>query len=201
MIDLKGKTAVIFGLRGSGKSTMTHYLASEFGKLAFIYDTLGECPPQVKYASYTPKERVPPESIKELENIILLLIKSSKYRLIGIDEANRYCPSKPAPLPPVIANLNDQCRHYGITALYIARRPCQLNQDLTELSDYMFIFHLKGKADISYLENISQGLGDAVLRLDNHRFIVVNPDRSYKEYPALQIDNEWLNRAKSLIPK
>lgn len=201
MIDLTGKTSVVFGLRGTGKSTLAEYLASEYGKLAFIYDTLGECPLTAKYASYKPDKRVPPESVSELENILLLLIKSSKYRFIGIDEANRYCPSKPSPLPPVVANLNDQCRHYGLSVVYIARRPCQLNQDLTELADYMFIFHLKGKADISYLENISAGLGEAVLSLKDYHFIVVYPDRSYKEFPAISANDEWLNRAKSLIPK
>jgi hypothetical protein len=198
MIDLTGKTACIFGLRGTGKSTLSHYILSQAGSRGFLYDTLDESPPNAKYASFTPKIK---NSDLELSNIITLLVKSSQYKTIGIDEANRYCPSKPAPLPPVIADLNDHCRHYGMTVLYIARRPCQLNQDLTELSDYLFIYHLKGKADISYLENISQGLGEAVLQLKEFHFIQVNPDRSYKEYPPVEVDQTWIKHAKNLLPK
>tara|TARA_Y100000310_G_C20667579_1_gene808463 strand:+ start:2066 stop:2668 length:603 start_codon:yes stop_codon:yes gene_type:complete len=193
MIDLHRKTFVIFGLRGTGKSTLSNHIASSFKRKCLVYDTLDEVPETAKYDAYLPKVRNNPA---ELELVIRAYKASSEYELLIIDEANRYAPSKPAPLPPELADINDQCRHYNLSIGYIARRPCQLNQDLTELSDYMFIYHLKGKADIAYLRNISEGLGKAVLKLPQYHFVMVMPDRSFKIMKPIVIDKLWLAAAK-----
>ena len=150
MIDLHRKTFVLFGLRGVGKSTLANHIAKSFKHKCLVYDTLDEVPINAVYDSYIPKIR---NSAAELEMMIKNVKMSSQYELFLVDECNRYCPSKPSPLPPEVADINDQCRHYNLSLGYIARRPCQLNQDLTELSDYMFIFHLKGKADIIIVYN------------------------------------------------
>lgn len=197
MINLHNKTFVCFGLRGSGKSTLLHHIGSSFGRKCLCYDTLGEVPPTAKYDSYTPYNKT--YNTVELEVVIKAIVESRMYRLLLIDEANRYCPPKPIPLPPAVADLNDQCRHYNMGVGFIARRPVQLNQDLTELSDYMFIFHLKGKNDIKALENLSEGLGQAVLKCPQYHFILVYPDRSFKLMSPITPDKQWLSRAKSLI--
>jgi len=103
-----------------------------------------------------------------------------------IDEANRYCPSKPATLPRAIADLNDYRAHYGLATVYIARRPVQLNQDLTDLANYLFIFRLTGKHDIDYLNDLANGIGDAVAALEPYHYILVNPDRSYSVLSPVQ---------------
>ena len=118
-----------------------------------------------------------------------------------IDEANRHCPPKPSPLPAAVADLNDQCRHYLMTAGFIARRPSQLNQDLTELADYIFIFRLTGINDIKYLNNTVSGLGEAVQGLEKHGFIQVNPDKSYNIMEPITPDEIWLSNAKNLIDR
>ena len=194
MIDLHRKGFVIFGLRGEGKSTLANHIANSFKSKCLVYDTLNEVPDNAKYDAYVPKVR---NNSAELELLIRNIKMSSQYELLLIDEANRYCPSKPVPLPPEVADINDQLRHYNLAIGYIARRPCQLNQDLTELADYLFIFHLKGKADIAYLENLSQGLGKAVLACKPFYFIMVNPDRSYKLFQPIKPDKNWLSAAKS----
>ena len=194
MIDLHRKTFVVFGLRGTGKSTLNNHIANSFGSKCLIYDTLNEVPDDAKYDAYNPKIR---NNTSELAMLIRSVKNSSTYELLLIDEANRFCPSKPSPLPPEVADINDQCRHYNLSLGYIARRPCQLNQDLTELADYMFIFHLKGKADIAYLRNISEGLGEAVLNLPQYYFIQVNPDRSYQVMKPIRPDLKWLAAAKA----
>jgi hypothetical protein len=191
-VDLRSKTYCMFGLRGSGKSTLANYIANEFGSRALVYDTLHESPDSARYDVYKPKVR---NSTAELDQIISRLPQSG-YKLFVIDEANRYAPSKPSPLPPMLADLNDQCRHYGISVCYIARRPVQLNQDLTELSDYLFIFHLKGKGDIKYLNDLSDGLGDAVLALKGYQYILVLPDRSFRLQHAVSVSEKWLKSAE-----
>jgi len=192
MIDLHRKTFVIFGLRGTGKSTLSNHIANNFKSKCLVYDTLNEVSEAAKYDAYVPKVR---NNVAELELLITNVKNSRQYELLLIDEANRYAPSKPAPLPPEVADVNDQCRHYNLSLGYIARRPCQLNQDLTELSDYMFIYHLKGKADIAYLRNISQGLETAVLDLPPYHFVMVKPDRSFTTMKPIKPDKLWLSAA------
>lgn len=199
-MDLSGKTFCIFGLKKSGKSTFANYILNQFGELAIYYDTLYEAPEDAIFDVYQPKNRY---SVAELELFIKAIIPVNinelpKYRMLIIDETNRFCPPKPAPLPPAVADLNDQCRHYLMSAGYIARRPSQLNQDLTELADYLFIFRLTGKNDIKYLNDTVTGLGDAVLQLQEYEFITVNPDRSFSICNPIQPDKKWLQRAKSL---
>ena len=196
MIDLKGKTSCIFGLRGTGKSTLLNYVANHFGNKALVYDTLHEVPKEAKYNVYKPINRY---NAGELELVTKSVIESKQYHFFAIDEANRFCLPKPNPLPPFIADLNDQCRHYQITVFYLARRPTQLNQDLTELADYLFIFHLKGKNDIRYLEDLSLGLGDVVLSLSPFNFVLVMPNRSFKAYSPIIPDKLWLDRAILLL--
>lgn len=192
-LNLKSKTFCLFGLRGTGKSTLANYICEQFGSKALLYDTLGEAPATAKYYSYTP---IRTHSDVELSTVINRVMDNPQFQLFMIDEANRYAPSKPAPLPAALAEFNDQCRHYGQSIGFIARRPVQLNQDLTELSDYMFIFHLTGKRDIKYLNDIVDGLGNAVLSLKDYQFVLVMPDRSFTVQKPIKASKGWLTAAK-----
>ena len=196
--DLVRKTFCAFGLRGTGKSTLANHIAEAFGPGALVYDTLHEAPLTANYDIYQPLQR---NSVPELEAVIVKIKDGAKYNLFMIDEANRFAPSKPAPLPEELADLNDQCRHYGMTVGYIARRPCQLNQDLTELSDYLFVFHLKGNRDIRYLEDMARGLGDAVLELTGFQFVLVMPDRSFSVQGPIPASDAWLKSAQRHLTK
>jgi len=191
-INLDGKTIAVFGLRGTGKSTFVNDIAKRYKTKALIYDTLHEVPTSAAYDSYKPMNRY---NVGELETIVKMVIESRLYKFFGIDEANRFCLPKPSPLPPKIAELNDECRHIPITVAYIARRPSQLNQDLTELSDYIFIFQLAGKNDIKYLNDLSSGLGDTVKKLPPFHFVFVDKNRSYKISPPINPDKIWIDHA------
>ncbi len=191
MIKLDGKVVCIFGLRGSGKSTLADYIALPYHELALFYDVLHEVPANSTYFSYQPRDRY---SISELENVITRVINAKRYSLFIIDEANRFARPKPAPLPKKIAELNDECRHIGLTVIYIARRPTQLNQDLTELADYLMIFQLSGKNDVKYLNDLSTGLGDKISKLKPYTFALVDRARDYKIYPAIQPSETWTKR-------
>ena len=97
-LELDKKSVCIFGLPDSGKSTLAHFLASLFGISGFIYDTMSEYPDK-PFDIYRPKDR---NSVGECEKIIRLAMNSGKYKLILIDEANRFAPSKPTPLPQAL---------------------------------------------------------------------------------------------------
>ncbi|TRZ50593.1 MAG: hypothetical protein D4S01_06425 [Dehalococcoidia bacterium] len=184
MLNLENKAFQIFGLPDSGKSTLANFILNQYGKSAFVYDTLAEFSDE-PYDSYVPKNR---GSVAELEQVIRNAMACRRYKLIYIDELNRFCPSKPAPLPQAIADINDWRAHYGLVFGGAARRPVQLNQDLTELAHYLFIFKLTGKNDIQYLNDMSEGLGDLVKALAPYHFVVLNPGRDYQVYSPVPIE-------------
>ncbi|CAI82866.1 hypothetical protein cbdbA704 [Dehalococcoides mccartyi CBDB1] len=166
-------------MKGCGKSNLAATLLDMYGSTALVYDTLSEYPDTAAYDRYVPANRY---NSAELEKITRAVMRSRRYRLFIIDEANRYCPSKPSPLPQAIADLNDWCRHeqYDIVPVYLCRRPTQLNQDLTEQADYLCIFRLAGVNDVKYLNELSAGLGDTVRQLSQYHFVMVDQARNYQ---------------------
>ena len=184
-LQLTRKTFAIFGYKAGGKSTLAQYIASKYGETCLYYDTLHEVPDSVNFFSYSPVAR---QSLAELLGIIKIIQTSRHYRLFIIDEANRFARAKPAVLPQELADMNDWCRHpqYNLGIGYIARRPVQLNQDLTELCDYLFVFQLGGKNDIQYLNSLRQGLGDVVLNLPLYHYCLVYPDRKWKVFSPIK---------------
>jgi len=92
-LALERKTFCLFGLRGSGKSTMANHIAESYGSAALVYDTLNEAPAAAKYHTYAPANR---NDAGELSAVIGMIKDSRQYRAFLIDEANRFCPSKPA---------------------------------------------------------------------------------------------------------
>jgi hypothetical protein len=182
-LEVENRVTAVFGLRKSGKSTWGRWILREYGELAIVYDTLHEYP-DGPYDSYRPQDRY---SVDEYERATRAIMSSRRYSIYTIDESNRYNPSKPSPLPQATADLNDWCRHeeYQLGCIHIARRPVQLNQDITELADNLIIFQLRGLNDIKYLDGLSAGLGNAVSQLPPFHFVLVNPDRSFQVCPPV----------------
>ena len=178
-LNLQNKSFAMFGLPDSGKSTLAHCILCSYGSSAFVYDTLNEYPDQ-PFDRYAPRGRY---DAAELERVIKAV--KSRYSLIIIDETNRFCPSKPKPLPQEIADLNDFRAHYGLAVGFMARRPVQLNQDLTELAHYLLIFRLPVKNDIDYLNSLSADLGDVVSQLPKYHFAVVDSERNFTICPPV----------------
>jgi len=179
MLKLKCKTWAVFGYKGSGKSVLSQYIGSRYGAKCLYFDTLHEVPDNVSFHIYQPKNR---QNIVELLSVIKLLQANKRYRMFIIDEANRYAKPKPSPLPQEIADMNDWARHkqFNLSVGYIARRPTQLNTDLTEIADYLFIFQLGGKNDIQYLNDLRKGLGDVVQSLPLYHFVLVDQSRHWQ---------------------
>ena len=195
MIDLANRSFVILGLRGSGKSVMTHHIAGTYGEKCLLYDTLDEYPMNAKYHTYTPTVR---GDTVELATIARAVMTGHKYRMFIIEEANRYCVPKPVPLPQAIADLNDWHRHYNLSVGYVARRPVQLNQDIVELAEYIILFNLKGRNDIKWCDDLSGGLGDAMLTLKPYHFIIIDRNRNYQIYQPIPFDGSLKSSGKSV---
>lgn len=203
-VDLTNVTFCILGVKKSGKSTLANIILNDTGRDALYYDTLGETPPSAAFNYYVPRDRY---SVAELETIIKKITPPAgadvnqfipPYTMFIIDETNRFCPPKPHPLPPAVADLNDQNRHYLMSVGYVARRPSQLNSDLIELANYLFIFRLTGKNDLIYLDATVKGLGEAVAGLDNYQFVLVFPDKHFTVCRALKPNRDWLEKSQAV---
>ena len=186
MLKLTRKTWATFGYKGSGKSVLAQFIASRYADKCLYYDTLHEVPPSVAFHVYQPKNR---QNTAELLAVVKLLAANKRYRMFIIDEANRYAKPKPVPLPQELADMNDWCRHpqYNLSVGYIARRITQLNTDLTEIADVLFIFQLGGKNDILYLNDLRKGLGDVVKNLPPFHFVAVNQSRQWEVMRPIDI--------------
>lgn len=168
MLEILNKQGCVFGLPDSGKSTLANWLLSKFGQAAIIYDTLNEFPEE-PFDRYVPVER---GDVAEWERVTRRIVAARRYKVYAVDEANRYMPPKPAPLPAAARDLNDYRAHYDIGTLFLCRRPVQLNQDITELSNYLVVFKLDGKLDRDYLNDLCAGLGDIVGTLKPYHFVI-----------------------------
>lgn len=181
-IDLAGKRFAVLGIQGSGKSVLVkNLLATNDG--SFVYDVLREHYGYNRYLvahRQVMRHRDDDPAIAELNGVVnRVVLKSGQVRMFVLEEANRYCPPKPAPLPASILDLNDFNRHYNIAFGAVARRPSQLNSDLINLAHYIFIFRLVGGKDRAALDEEISGLGDVVKSLPDYHFVVVKPDRTY----------------------
>ena len=180
--ELKGKAITVIGLKGSGKTIWVKYLLSSIKK-HLIVDPMLE---YQGYRRYIPKFRsFGDAAMEELDIVAEELVvpqkgNKAKVDLFAVDEANRYCPAR-HPLPPLIMDINDFQRHWDLTTVWVARRPTQLNTDLVELSNYIIVFNLAGKNDHQYLNDLSDGLGDAVLELPQYHYMFVDQNRKYEQ--------------------
>ena len=189
MIDIRGKRVVIFGNNLSGKSVLAKFICSR-SHPNFVWDYHNEYD-KVNDFRYLPNFKDNYDNmIAELDMVINnLVIPSAKEGRISsfiFDESSQYCLPKPSRLPQSIRELNDNYRHYNNMGLvFIARRPTQLNQDITELAHYKIFFRLAGRNDAQYEENIEKGLADRIYNLQPYHFIVLDEHGTATEYPPV----------------
>lgn len=182
---LTEKRFAILGLQGTGKTYLAKYFLEQQAA-SIVYDVMHEYKGYnryiVKYRQYNSA------GLDELNRLVSqVVIGSKKIKLFILDEANRFCQPKPKPLPDSILELNDFQRHYHISFGVIARRPTQLHTDLIELAHYLFIFQLKGKNDLIYLEALSPGLGNAVFALPEYHFVIVHPNHTFEVHQPISL--------------
>lgn len=181
MIDLTAKRFTIFGIQGSGKTVLAKFLIKPYNSY-FIYDTLHEYKglgSTKQKVVYKPSHATTGKAINEFNYVINKAVIPLKPTVFLIDEMNRFCPNR-KPMPEAMQKLSDWHRHYNIGFGGIARRPTDVNTSLVELSHYIFLFGLQGKNDYRYMNDLVDGLGDAVRALDPFHFIMVKPDRTFE---------------------
>lgn len=94
----------------------------------------------------------------------------------------------------------DYQRHWKLTTVHVARRPVQMNTDIVELANYIIIFNLAGKNDQQYLNDLSKGLGDEVLKLPKYHYMFVDENRTYTKMSPVNILKAGKPRKRVVIP-
>lgn len=184
---LIGKTAAVYGLKGTGKSNFVQYLMDGVPTYSghLVYDV---CREHDTLNRYLPEYRRGDEAEAELNGVVERFVTDNgrdwRPDVFVLEEASRFSGSSSEP-PREVYELLDMARHYKTGLLSVARRPAQVHTDFTELADHLFIFRLTGKNDYRHLERTVGGLGDAVRDLDDYHFVHVRPDRSFSVRPPV----------------
>jgi len=175
-MNLQNKSFCIFGLKGSGKTVLMNFILSIFRNHLVVTphkeDYQGKNRYLAKYKQYSGA------AIEEINLVVNKLVKVKRPSLFAIDEMGTWAPTR-RPMPKGIADLCDNCRHYGIAFGCIDRRPTKINTNLVETADVLFIFRMTGKNDHQYLESIVEGLGDAVRALPKYHFVMVDENNDF----------------------
>ncbi len=110
--------------------------------------------------------RLPPEHALE----VLEVCGAFQDVLLVLDEAQRYC--SPSTMPPALDVLVNEGRHRAISQLYIARRPAEINRDVTANADYIAIYRTREPRDVEYLRAYVGTRADQVMSLPKYRTLV-----------------------------
>lgn len=172
-IEVIGKRVAIYGMNGTGKTTFLQRVLLPLYPRSVVFDIKRD---YEGFHRFIPKTMdYGPEMEKDFNAFVDHLIKEKKYNVCAVDEVNRIAPNKMR-MPKGLRYLNDfnGVHHENIGLITIARRPSQVNTDLTALAHTIICFSLDGKQDKQYLEGIAAGLGEAVASLKIYEFVVYN---------------------------
>jgi len=194
-LNLKNKITFISGLNGSGKTYFAqHGIIPKYKCL--VHDPLKQYS-QVECWNYKPKHNTYPAITRDNENFVKNIMEGGsmsfgeeeisvrEFDLVIYEEASRTFPNG-KPFFSKMRSFLDTYRHYNQLGLvFICRRASQIQTDIPSLAHYLFCFGNKGVADISRLNSESKGLGDLVATLSKFRYVFVDQDRVYEEYPPI----------------
>lgn len=180
-IDLKNKQAVIVGLRGSGKSNLAMHIAKQVPpNEVLIYDPLGEWH-RHGYRAHIPEDNL---SSDELDEYVGRVVIRAEPRLFVVDEAGSILRTK-SRLPRNLQALRAHGRHYGIAVIWIAHRPVDINPNITEIADYIFIFGTSGSLDENRLREWHRDIPKLCADLGQYEFVVLENGRTATIHAAV----------------
>lgn len=179
-LELAEQIVVVLGPPDSGK---TNFVKTVFGKEPYrrhwIYDPLREYDSS-EYNVVRPSNRRYDGGNEELnqtiDDAIFAQPEALRPRYLVIDEANRTVPNNKEP-GEAMQDMIDFNTHFapGIGLWVVARRPAQLNTDLMELYDEMFIFGLRGRNDKrAYRDMVSEELVEQLDAKEKFEFVHVD---------------------------
>lgn len=164
---MRNTVITIFGRKGSGKSFLTKEITEDHDRVLAL-DSLGEYGREHKFEVFTdfdslvdrlveaeeePTFRISARLVNDEEALDTLRVaREISNQLIVIEEASLYC--SPTQLPEEIAWLIRYGRHQEIDLIFVARRPSEVNRDVTAQSDIVVTFQQREPRDVVYLRSM-----------------------------------------------
>lgn len=194
----KNYIVTVLGRKGSGKSTLVKKLIEREERLVII-DTLGEYGEEMGLReTYTLQKSIQAikkgysrkafgVSVRLIDNDDILTVIEYCFALgemtIVIEEASMLC--KPTTLPGPIAYSLRYGRHKCLNQVYIARRPAELNREVTAQSDVLITFEQKEPRDIEYLRATLGAEAEQVSRMERYHYLYYG---DAKLFPKIALD-------------
>lgn len=209
-MEIKNELALILGIRGSGKTSLTKVLSLTRNRV-IVLDRMRDYQTEKQIIGYNDfsrewsqifshsefycvvhfKKGQSAEVFQEESNNILRLIYETSDRqhsqgvrldtLIVIEELQFYCT--PYFITPYLKECILTGRHYGIGMIANTQRPANIHGDFKGNADHIFAGQLAFKADVQYLR-------DSILQDDANRcFTLPKFNFLYKTFnaPVIQI--------------
>lgn len=189
----ENRVVAIFGRKGFGKSTRARSLVADLPRV-IVFDPMRDYPTgavarsfgeavdyltRVRLGRYRLVLRSLDEQ-DELDLIALAVHGSPEHPLLPgatflIDEADRLC--SPNWMPPALHRAVNYGRHFGVSQIYVSRRPRRINRDITANADEIHVGATQEPADLSYLaEFITRPLADRARLIKRPGEFLVYPD-------------------------
>lgn len=207
MINLRQVKTGVFGIQGSGKTYIVeHHLIRSFKK-PFVYllhpEDFRTCGNNVEiYIPYKiiQGKRMIDRSPEHLDRVIGLVVeqaKKGKYDAFILDEASTFLPKNYQSMQkfPNVIDLCDNHRHYNLAFVYMARRPQVITTEITETSQYLFVFAIDGVRVKEYFRFIHEDFKELMFKLkkENHNFILKELGKPPQLYKAIKQTNGGKN--------
>lgn len=203
-MNLKKVKTGVFGIQGGGKTILVEHELIKSFKKPFVYllhpEDFRSCKNNVTI--YIPHKLVKGKTMidrssEHLDRIIGLIIeeaKKGKYDAFILDEASTFLPKDYQALKkyPNIIDLVDSHRHYGLAFVYMARRPQAISTEITETSEFIFLFAINGVNVNQYFSRIHEDFKTLMPSLSKHQhnFILMQLGEKPKLYKAIKYNKE-----------
>lgn len=169
--DFIGKKILVTGIQGSGKTYYTKWFIKKYFKKTITYRVTSDFDKENVYL-YRPAENQVLGEFKEFGKHVRNLAKDGKISCCVVDEADLFFHNN----FEISEEWNDLIlmhRHYGLTIIFITRRPQDVPTRMVESCHHIFIFKLEGANAKKKFQAIDPRIVDLMEKLDydRHNFI------------------------------
>jgi len=184
VIDLDPTDRItVAGLPGTGKTTLTRYLADMFssmeGTSLLIYDPLSQ------YVGFTPEEIYLPksDSLAEFEGVCRRLCSVSNTMFV-VEEAERYL-GQDKRMGPYTFDFINRSRNWGCGIMAVTRRIQRLSKDFFDLCQHAFFFRCGLRSKDYIWDMIGREAALKVFSLPQYHFLYYSVETERYEVGTL----------------